>query len=202
MGWLQKTLRLTILSEETNALPSGNVLHLGLAESAALGQLGDTSHGCGTVGGRLRHDIGKNLVEKVNNVTVDLLKLEQESIVTLGAVDALEARIWDTGSDLLLLCEGEKTIRFDTQDKSRLLHATQSLEDGVLRGRVGTVTGNIVRVKFASHSNVAIGVKSLDKLVTLITKVRLRRKVGRRTRTTTWSELRLLVVLWDKGLGA
>jgi hypothetical protein len=122
--------------------------------------------------------------------------------VTLGAVDALEARIWDTGSDLLLLCEGEKTIRFDTQDKSRLLHATQSLEDGVLRGRVGTVTGNIVRVKFASHSNVAIGVKSLDKLVTLITKVRLRRKVGRRTRTTTWSELRLLVVLWDKGLGA
>lgn len=42
--WLQKSLRLTILFFFFAALPSGDILHLGLAEGAALGQLSDTGH--------------------------------------------------------------------------------------------------------------------------------------------------------------
>lgn len=48
--WLQKELRLTILWWDFNALPSGDILHLGLTEGAALCQLSDAGHSSRTIG--------------------------------------------------------------------------------------------------------------------------------------------------------
>lgn len=49
--WLQKELRLTILFlGGFQRLPSGDILHLGLTEGAALCHLSDTSHSSGTIG--------------------------------------------------------------------------------------------------------------------------------------------------------
>lgn len=56
MGWLQNDLRRVERGITAKNLPGGNILHLGLAESATLGQLGDARDSSGTVS-RPGHDV-------------------------------------------------------------------------------------------------------------------------------------------------
>lgn len=113
---LQKELRLAITVGGFNALPSGDILHLGLAKGAALRQLSDTGYSSGTIGAGLGHDIGQDFMEELDNVAVHLLKLKQERVVAFGAIDALEARIGDACGNLLLLRKSEQAIRLDAKN--------------------------------------------------------------------------------------
>lgn len=174
MGWAaEKKLRLTITVGDFNALPSGDILHLGLTEGAALRQLSDTGHSSGTIGARLGHDIGQDFMEELDNVAVHLLELKQERVVAFGAIDALEARIGDASGNLLLLRKGEQTIRLDAKNQSRLLYASEGLEDGIVSVGAGiaAAAGHVVRIELAGHGDVAVGIESLDEFITLVTKI-------------------------------
>lgn len=103
-------------------LPRGDILHLGFTEGAALRQLVDAGHRCGAINIRLRHDVGQNFVEEGHNVAVDLLELQKERVVALGAINALQPRVGNASSNFLLLGKGEQAIRLDTQDESWLLN--------------------------------------------------------------------------------
>lgn len=174
-------------------LPRRDILHLGFTEGAALRQLVDAGHGRGTINVGLRHDIRQDFVEEGHNMAVDLLKLQQEGIVALGAINALQPRIRDAIGDFLLLGKGEQAIGLNTQNKGWLLDLGKSLQNGVLRIRAGTVTRNVVGIQLAGHGNVAVGIKALDKLVALVAEIRLGREVGWWTRAAIglgWSRRR------------
>jgi len=108
-GWLQATAPM-LCYFMVRVSPRGDILYLGFTEGAALRQLVDAGHGCSPVNGGLSHDVRQNLMEEGNNMAVDLLKLQQEGIVALGAVNALQPRVRDASGDLLLFGEGEETV--------------------------------------------------------------------------------------------
>lgn len=183
MGWLQNGLRRVERVMVVETLPCGNVIHLGFAERAALRHLGDAGDGGRSVRGP-RHDVRQDLMEEIHNVPVDLLELQKECIVTLGALDALQTRVRDPRRNLLLFGKSKQTIRLDTQDQSGLLDLGKGFVDWVGRFRVRTVPGHVVSVQLPGHGNVAVGIEPLDKLLALIPKVRLSREISWRTRPT------------------
>lgn len=181
MGWLQNGLRRVERIIVVETLPRGNVIHLGLTKRAALRHLSDAGDGGRSVRGP-SHDVGQDLMEEIHNVPVDLLELQKECIVALGALNALQARVRDPRRNLLLLGKGKQSIRLDTQDQSGLLDLGKGFVDWVGRFRVGTVPGHVVSVQLAGHGNVTVGVEPLDKLLALVAKVRLSREISWRAR--------------------
>jgi hypothetical protein len=155
------------------ALPSCNVPHLGLAEGAALGQLPNRAlHVLAlTVA---THDVREYLAQEFECVMVDLLKLQEERVMTLGAVDAFETGVGDMLGQFLLLSKREEAVAFNAEDEGGLLDHGQGFSDGF-----STPTAHVVRVELARHGDVAIAVKTLDKLVRLVAQIGLRREVGR-----------------------
>lgn len=86
--------------------PCCYVFYFGLAKGTALGQLANGSLRDRGVTSLL-HNVWENLVEEFEDVSVDLLELEQEGIMTFRTVDLSEPGIADMLCDFLLLgkCE-------------------------------------------------------------------------------------------------
>jgi hypothetical protein len=68
---------------------------------------------------RLEHDIREYFPEKLENVSIDLLKLQQERIVPFSAVDPSQPWVRNPGRELQLFFEGKKTS--DANNWRRLL---------------------------------------------------------------------------------
>lgn len=125
------------------------------------------------------HEIGQDVPQKIQDVSIDLFKLEQEGVVTFGAVDGAQSRLRDARREFLLFGKGEETVGFDADDERWLLDHGERRRDRRRRGRVDTLPRHVVRVEFARDGDVAVAVEALDELLALIAQVRLCRKVGR-----------------------
>ncbi len=104
-------------------------------------------------------------------MAIDLLELEQESVVSLRTINRSQPRIRYTLCKLLLLSKGEQTIALDTNDKGRLLDLREGIFDWRFGGRVNAVTGNVVGIEFASDGYIAIAVEAFDELFALVSKI-------------------------------
>lgn len=70
--------------------------------------------------------------EKLAQIVVQLLHLQQEPVVPVVGFDFLEGRVRDESAQLLLLGEGEQHIRLDSEDQRGLLDHAKSFVDHLL----------------------------------------------------------------------
>ena len=123
----------------------------------------------------LRNKLRGDAAEKLAQVMIQLLHLEQKPVMAVFGNDLRERRVWDTPLQLLLLGKGEKHVRLDPEDQRGLLNQAQCFPDHLLGGCIEShaVSGNIVGVQFVSQGYVAVGVESFVELFTLILQIRL-----------------------------
>lgn len=55
-------------------------------------------------------------MQEIQNILVDLLELQQESIVALGTLDLFEFGVGDVLGNLLLLGKREEAVALDAED--------------------------------------------------------------------------------------
>ena len=124
---------------------------------------------------RWKNKLWRDAAEELAQVIVQLLHLQQEPVVSVFGVDFRERRVRDAAIQLLLLGEGEKHVRLDSEDQRGLLNHAKGFMDHLLgQCAVGhTVPRDIVGVQLMSQCDVAVGVKSLVELLALVLQVGL-----------------------------
>ncbi|KAI7205951.1 Homoserine [Hortaea werneckii] len=133
-------------------LPSRNIFNFSLAECASFHLLRFLLLR-GPVHRLSRHDMWQFTLQEVEEECVDLLKLQQEGIMTFRAIDGLELA-----------------------DQRRLLDQREGVSDLFRKRLVGGVCSaprDVVGVKLACDGNVAVSIKTLDEFVALVAQVRL-----------------------------
>lgn len=114
-------------SSSLRYLPSCDVLDFRFTKRAALRELPDAISR--RLVALLGHDVRKHLSEELEDVPVDLLKLQQEGVVAFGTVDPFESGVRNARREFLLLLEGEEAVALDSDDESRLLDLRQRVLD-------------------------------------------------------------------------
>jgi hypothetical protein len=126
----------------TSTLPSRDILDLGLPKRTRLGRRHPQSAlirrptpttPCIHHHRRPRHNLTQMLLQKRQQMPINLLKLKQKRIMSIRRINRLEHRIRYMRREFLLLGEGEEAVGLDAQDECWL----GDQGEGVLEGGDG-----------------------------------------------------------------